>query len=317
MDDVAVNRVKMYQDKRHERVLFKNAFRTKTGINNKVSTTHTFKDNPKIYMHQVFEPDTWMCDIINLGKYSNRPVGYFLFVHCNSRYVVLSVGSLQDYDEDIYEFLPTGIKSTSLWLDTMRKILNEHNSGTPHRISTLITDYEPGWKSNVANSFYEEHHIKHEAINVSQEGHYRLGILDRAVRTLRDMIYNTNIDVDNPIEIQRLIRIYNETKHSTLSKYLNAPTRPVDVFLNTSLEAQLIQELKSQNYLIMTRPDYDIPDGSEVVVKQIYANNLDKHRRSERPGRWIVVDHFGNRYKVKNIDNGDVIDVFRSLIRRA
>ena len=288
--------------------LYANAFRTKTQLKDKESNSHAFNDDPSKYMHQVFPPNTYFADIVQFGKYERKGMGYFMFMHANSRYIILCTGSLVFYDEDLYEFSPTGVKGTQMFMKAMEQLIKDH------KIETLITDAEPGWKSQTAEVFYANHHIKHVAINVSQEGHHRMGILDRAVRTLRDMVYNAKVPETDPIKLQRIVYVYNTTKHKTLSQYLGCATTPSNVFNNPSLELRLINEIHAANWSTAHLPDYDIADGSEVVIKEVYTSNLDKRRRTAKDGTWIVMSHFGQRYEVKNIENGEVLQVFRSGI---
>ena len=307
------DRVKLYFERKRQN----KAFRTKEGLDLKHSHSHSFKDDPTTYLRQVFEPNTWFCDIVNFGKYESKhidfvaakPIGYFMFVHANSRYIVLNTGNLIEWDNEVFEFTPTGLKTTQYFIEALTKIIQRY------RIETLITDYEPGFQSEVANVFYQQHNIKHVPINVSKFGHRKLSILDRAVRTIRDMIYNTNSDASDPIQLQKLIEIYNNTRHKTLTKFNNTPTTPSMVFNNKELENEIILKTRTENYNILHNPNYEIPDGSEVVVKHLYLDRFEKHRRTAEDGRFVVVAHEGSRYVVKDIKTGELKPVFRSQIK--
>ena len=292
--------------------LYNTAFLTKSKLENKESESHAFKDNPKVFIHQSFEPNTWFCDIVVFGKYDKRSVGYLLWVNANSRYIVLSTGNLIQIDNsaEIYEFKPSGLKTTQAFIASLREMTNKYT------IKTLITDAEPGWNAHTANEFYDSLRIKHVPINVSQEGHNRMGILDRAVRTLRDMIFNSKSDETNPVILQRIVDVYNKTKHKTLCHYLHGIYTPEAVFNNIELEQLLIKNIKIENWKTMTADDYEINDGEEVVVKMLYTHQLDKRRRTSLIGKWVVIHHSGQYYSVKNIHTNEVKQVLRSQIRR-
>ena len=297
--------------------LYNTSFLTKTKLEDKKSESHTFKDNPKVFIHQSFEPYTWFCDIVVFGKYNagklRRGVGYLLWVHANSRYMVLSTGNLiqiGETDDDLYEFKPTGLKTTQAFIASLREIYDKYT------IKTIISDSEPSWNGNTAKEFYESLRIKHIPINESQEGHNRMGILDRAVRTLRDMIYNSGSDETNPVILQRIVDVYNKTKHGTLCHYLHGIYTPEAVFKNPELEQLLIKNIRIENWKTMTADDYEINDGEEVVVKMLYTHSLDKHRRNSLTGKWIVIHHSGQYYSVKNIHTNEVKQVLRSQIKR-
>ena len=220
-----INRVKQFFDNKREQAALNNAFRTKQGLDLKVSDSHSFKDDPTVYLKQVYAPDTWFSDIVNFGKFRlkstghevlDKSIGYFMFVHANSRFIVLHTGNLIELDDDsslrdpvttsqeLFEFTPTGLKTTQYFIEALTKLTSAY------RCRTLITDFEPGWRSTVADTYYQQHGIRHIPINVSEYGHRKLAILDRAVRTIRDMIFNSKLDQSDPVQLQKLIDVYNK-----------------------------------------------------------------------------------------------------------
>ena len=306
-----INRVRKHWEERQEQQQMNNAFRTKLGLEIVKSDGHSFKDDPTVYLRQVYEPGTWFCDIVHFGKYLNKNIGYFMFIHANSRFIVLYTGNLLELDEEdeLYEFSPIGLKSTQYFMEAMNKLTNEHEC------KMLITDFEPGWKSLAARTFYRQNGIIHVPINVSQYGHRKLGILDRAVRTVRDMVFNTGSDQTDPVQLQKLIDVYNNTRHYTLTKFNKVPTTPSMVMNNPGLEKELVAKMRAENWNILHNPKYEIQDGTPVVVKHVYNNRFEKHRRTAMDGKWVVEAHEGIRYIVKNINTGELKTVFRSQIR--
>ena len=262
-------------------------------------------------LHQTFEPHTWFADVVQFGHYDALPITYILFVHANSRYAILEAANLEPTkDEDIYEYNPNQRKNTNIWMRCLKNLC-EH-----HQVKNLITDYEPAFRSRKANRFYQQHDITHYPINVSQDGHIRLSILDRLVRTLRDMLYNAKLNETNPEHLQTIINVYNTTKHGTLTKHIGVPTTPKDVFEDEELEQQFIRQLQSDNWSISHQQGYIIPDGEKVVVKKVYNNVMEKKRGTAEDGDWIVETREGQKYHVRNLTNNEVRIVPRSQIKR-
>ena len=259
-----------------------------------------------------FPPNTWIADIVSFGHYLNKPTYWYLFIHGNSRYAILKPASLNtvESEEDIYEFKPYDVKNAFNWVKTLTDLINQGI-----KISMLITDYETAWRGKEANRFYLQRNIQHEAVNVSVYGHNRMGILDRFVRTLRDMIQTANIDENDPNKLLELVDIYNRTQHRTLTKYLGKPTTPQQVLNDEELETQLTRAISSDNWSISHQPWYKIPVGKKVVVKETRNKAFSKVRGSALRDEWEVIDNEGQKYTLMNPSTFEEITVFRSQIK--
>ena len=264
-------------------------------------------------LHQTFSPNTWFADVVQFGTAFERPITYILFVHANSRYAVLVPANLTPtVESEVYEYDPNARKNTDIWLRTLSTMLKDNT------ITNLITDYEPAFKSDRATIFYQRHGINHFPVNVSQEGHIRLSILDRLVRTLRDMIHNAKLDESNPEHVQSMVKIYNKTRHGTLTKHLGLPTTPKDVYEDPELEAQFVRSLRSDNWSISHQPGYIIPEGTRVVLKALkQASPLIKSRgETADPDEWEVISRSGQKYTIRNIKSNELRTVIRTQIKR-
>ena len=291
-----------------------NPFKTKHQLKSIESehVQHRFKDDPTKFLHMTFPPNTWIADIVSFGHYLNKPTYWYLFIHGNSRYAILKPASLNtvESEEDIYEFKPYDVKNAFNWVKTLTDLINQGI-----KISMLITDYETAWRGKEANRFYLQHNIQHEAVNVSVYGHNRMGILDRFVRTLRDMIQTANIDENDPNKLLELVDIYNRTQHRTLTKYLRKPTTPQQVLNDEELETQLTRAISSDNWSISHQPWYKIPVGKKVVVKETRNKAFSKVRGSALRDEWEVIDNEGQKYTLMNPSTFEEITVFRSQIK--
>ena len=294
-----------------------NPFKTKHQLKSIESehVQHRFKDDPTKFLHMTFPPNTWIADIVSFGHYLNKPTYWYLFIHGNSRYAILkqaSLNSVEENDGELYEFKPYDVKNAYNWTRTLDELIK---SGL--KINMLITDYETAWRGKEANRFYLQNNIIHEAVNVSVYGHSRLGILDRFVRTLRDMIQTANINEDDPNKLLELVEIYNNTKHRTLSKYLGKPTTPQQVLKDAELEAQLTRAISSDNWKTSHQAGYKIPVGNMVVVKETRNKALSKIRANALRDEWEVIDNVGQKYTLMNPKTYEEITVFRSQIKQA
>ena len=286
--------------------LYTSAFKTKERLMAKKSDDHSRFDEDKTFqLHLCHPPASWFCDIIYLDR-----CAYFLYVHANSRYAIIHLNSLTPTgpSDDLFEIRDGGVKSTQVFIESLKSLIDKN------KVVNLISDYELGFRSEIANKFYDKYGINHIAINTREEGHNKLGILDRVVRTLRDMIFNTKIDPTDPVALTAIVSVYNNTRHATLTKILGTPTRPFDVFNSEKLEFSLIHGINSENYAIQQTPGYDIPDGTEVVVKCMETNELEKKRRGTLEGKWFVLRHYGHRYVIKNNLTNEEKSVYRSQI---
>ena len=301
-----------------------NPFKTKHQLKSIESehVQHRFKDDPTKFLHMTFPPNTWIADIVSFGHYLNKPTYWYLFIHGNSRYAILKQASLNsvEQDTDLYEFKPYDVKNAYNWTRTLDELLK---AGI--KINMLITDYETAWRGKEANRFYLQNNIIHEAVNVSVYGHSRLGILDRFVRTLRDMIQTSETAAgaesgayeDDPNKLLELVEIYNNTKHRTLTRYLGKPTTPQQVLNDEELETQLTRAISSDNWSISHQPWYKIPVGKKVVVKETRNKAFSKVRGSALRDEWEVIDNEGQKYTLMNPSTFEEITVFRSQIKQA
>ena len=236
---------------------------------------------------------------------------YLIFVHANSRYIIIEATNLRTtVEKDVYEFIPHEYKSGDIWRATLKVVAEKYP------IENLITDADRAFISGESKKLYQQLNIKHYPNNVSKEGHVRMGVLDRVVRTIRDLVYNADLDETNYNDIKRVVTIYNNTKHKTLSKYLGAPTAPKTVFEDEELEQRFIRSMRAENWSITHKPGYLLAPGTEVVVKRFYDNPFDKRRGTAEDDTYVVIGHEGQKYTIENPKTKEQKVVFRSTIKR-
>lgn len=111
-------------------------------------------------------PNVWFMDLFINGN--GNPPYYLLFIGANSHYAK----AYNLYSRD-----------TNAILQLIKSFVKEF-----HPLK-LISDSEKAFQDKKLTEFLENHDIQHTIINVSETrtNHHRLGIIDRFVRTLRDM----------------------------------------------------------------------------------------------------------------------------------
>ena len=134
----------------------------------------------------------------------------------------------------------------------------------------------------------------------SEPTHSSLGIIDRVIRTIREIAFNLGWGVITPSRMKYIVDLYNNAPHNTLSKYAGKPVSPNDV--DEELERFIVRRIQQENYNISSKFDYNLLPGEEVVIYN-ERNNMAKRRSEIEPGKWFVVENVGNKYKVVD-ENG-------------
>lgn len=158
----------------------------------------------KPYMIKIFStmPKCWFHDLLDNGK-ENNPRYWHVFIGTNNRFAVVK---------------PLMSKSASAIRATLAEFINEE-----HPVK-LTSDEEPAFmeKSNVELCTKNKVSI----YIVTEKNHSSLGIIDRFIRTLRDMNTPTDGGKSESISpkhqmfsierMKKFINIYNNTYHSTI-----------------------------------------------------------------------------------------------------
>ena len=181
-------------------------------------------------------------------------------------------------------------------------------------IKYLKGDGEKAFESIDATRFYQNHDIKFETVprqitkypefmhelNMvkslkSEPTHSALGIIDRVIRTIRDIAYNLEVPEINPSVMVYIVNLYNNTPHKTLSKYAGIKVSPNDVDNNPELEEFIVRKIHQKNYEIMHCEGYNLYPGEEVVVYNPNSS-MAKRRTVIQPGNWKVKEYLGTGY---------------------
>ena len=266
--------------------------------------------------HHVHGPGTWMADLIVLKK-TQAPTDaetgmyrrggnhrahllleqemkfleLFVAIQCNSRYAYIRKILRRD-----------GPTLDECFNDMQSKHLD---------VRTLITDMGGGFQNMQAP-------VQHIYLNMSSpdQRHSGLSIIDRFVRTLRDMLYNVRPAPVTERVCQELVRIYNTTPHNTLTNTMGFLVTPDDVRTTPELELELIRRWSGQNYTKATRdPDFALYPGQIVWVKYEPYRAITKKRNSVEDDPYRVIRRIGKaRYRLQNIHTNQTKEAVRSQI---
>ena len=273
------------------------------------------RQRPFEYRH-VHAPNTWQADIIVLNKTQDptpeevamvhrggspqaqrllqqemKFLQLFIAIECNSRYVYLRKILRKD-----------GPTLDACLFDMRSKNL---------KVDTLITDAGGGFLNMQGQ-------VKHIVLNMSSpdQRHSSLALIDRYVRTLRDMLYNVRPAPITERVCMVLTQIYNTTPHNTLSQTMGFLLTPDDVRKNPELELELIRRWSGFNYSKQTKlPLFELPVGLIVWLKYEPYRAITKKRNSVEDDPYRIIARIGSaRYLLRNVRSGQEKEAVRSQI---
>lgn len=202
----------------------------------------------------------------------------------------------------------TNKKTTSNLINVFNKFLNDIN----HEITSLRFDNESAVKSKQFQTMLRNNKIKF--VPVVEGSHTSLSLIDRLCRTIRDISYNMGIKILNQDSINKVLNVYNNMYHSSLSKMLGKKITPNEVNNSPELEQQIINYCIDYNkQLKVLHPEIELEVGQICKVYQPF-DKFKKRRRLLKKDYYKIVNKTGNIYTVQNVRNNKKIDVPRYFI---
>lgn len=202
----------------------------------------------------------------------------------------------------------TNKKTTSNLINVFKQFLNDID----HEITSLRFDNESAVKSKQFQTMLRNNGITF--IPVVEGSHTSLSLIDRLCRTIRDISYNTGIKILNQDSINKILNIYNNMYHSSLSKILGKKITPNEVNEHPELEQQIINYCIDYNkQLKVLHPEIELQVGQICKVYQPF-DKFKKRRRLLKKDYYRIVNKTGNIYTVQNVRNNKKIDVPRYFI---
>jgi hypothetical protein len=175
------------------------------------------KQNVRYQLHHVYEPCTYMIDLMYIGERA-KGLSYLVCVNPNTRFLVVETTNIV-IDEDRKMIIKDAKKDTASFLEALDRIRNKT------KIMFLRSDDEASFASAEAKEYYSRNKIVHstaERLLIDDRNminHTSLAIIDRVIRTIRDIAYAWGL-IENiqPPAMDHIVEIYNKLPHDTLSK---------------------------------------------------------------------------------------------------
>ncbi len=220
------------------------------------------------------------------------------------------IGEKNDYGSQVYTitYSTTNKKTTSNLINVFKQFLNDIDN----KITSLRFDNESAIKSKQFQTMLRNNGIKF--IPVVEGSHTSLSLIDRLCRTIRDISYNTKTKILTQNDINKILNVYNNMYHSSLSKMLAKKITPNEVNEHPELEQQIINYCIDYNkQLKVLHPEIELQVGQICKVYQPF-DKFKKRRRLLKKDYYKIVNKTGNIYTVQNTRNNKKIDVPRYFI---
>ena len=258
-------------------------------------------------LRQVFPPNTWLIDLVCFKDEELRQkFWYVFFVEANTRYLICIPANGNYISESWEETTPRINKD--LFMNHFKAFQEQnvvtkiHDIKAPKQIYQIIGDSEKAFWTSEMQKYYTKNKIKFETVNVSREGHTRLSILDRIVRTIRGYLLTYAATAEDsedtlhptPDVLRQLVESYNETMNSRL-RY-----EPVQLHNNPDLEKLLVLRQQAQNFYKKEQDDYELPIESKVQARVVKTDKFGKETLTVDSKPYIVVERGkGGLYTLK------------------
>lgn len=220
------------------------------------------------------------------------------------------IGGQNDYGNNVYTitYSTTNKKTTTNLINVFNQFLNDID----HKITSLRFDNESAVKSKQFQTMLRNNKIKF--VPVVEGSHTSLSLIDRLCRTIRDISYNMGIKILTQNDINKVLNVYNNMYHSSLSKILGKKITPNEVNNSPELEQQIINYCIDYNkQLKVLHPEIELQVGQICKVYQPF-DKFKKRRRLLKKDYYKIVNKTGNIYTVQNVRNNKKIDVPRYFI---
>lgn len=280
------------------------------------------KYNKKHYqLHVASAPDTYIIDFLFVGK-----IVYLVAINVNTRKAYVEPTNLIVNNEDEFKIKIRKIdaKSSISFINAFKKMISEGM-----KPKHLRGDGEKAFASNQAIQYYTQIGAEFSSVprleigskapfentsSKTEPNHGSLAIIDRFIRTIRDMAYNIQIEQIQPKIMEMLVENYNNAPHTFLTKIIGYDVSPN--MMNPEMEEYLIRKITQMNYNIVNAPGYKIPDGAHVSVYN-EKDIMTKRRSITRPGIFTVKGWNNGMYSLeKNSANQLFMIPFDTLITR-
>ena len=264
-------------------------------VNRPLTDRFPSKDNRKYGLRTVAPHGLFIADLMFCKDYC-----YLIMIEVNTRKIYIEPTNIMT--DGNYETTTKNKKNSELYLKALTSIRNRGAD-----IRAIKGDGESAFISKVTQKYYLENNITFIPVERmklanghTDPSHTSLALIDRAIRTIRDMAYNSRIEL-TPLNISRLVDIYNLTPHSTLTQIMGFDVCPNDVASDKELETEIARRLEQQNYSIVHKPLFLLPEGTICRVFEEY-DKFSKRRSQVKPDYYKVIGNNGTKYLLQNVN---------------
>lgn len=265
----------------------------------------TYSQVPGGYIGDIFFNKSKFACLLLVCINTRKAYGYAL-----NDVEIKPLSQTNDYGNREYTIVysTTNKKTTINLIDAFKKFLKDIN----YKITSLRFDGESAIKSKMFQTLLQNYKIKF--IPVIKDSHTSLGLIDRLCRTIRDISYNTRTKILNQKDIDKILNIYNNMYHSSLSKMIGKKITPNEVTNDPKLEQQIINYcMDYNNQLEVLYPEINLSVGQICKIYQPF-DKFKKRRRLLKKDYFKIINKTGNIYTVQNMRNAKKIDVPRYFI---
>jgi hypothetical protein len=136
----------------------------------------------------------------------------------------------------------------------------------------------------------------------SEPKHTSLSLIDRVIKTIRDMAFNMRIGSITPEFLSGILIQYNNAPHRGLSELMGFPISPALMEEYSALRWEIRRRLIARNQEIYTSPGFILRPGQRVVIFN-ENSQLGKRRSIVKPEVFEVLDFNGAFYSIRQFGN--------------
>ena len=217
-----------------------------------------------------------------MNIYSKHPGGYQMDTFINNRrknelnyLMFININTRKAYS---YPLVGKGAKTI---IEAFNKFIDDVKN-----VYSITSDQDPAYLSNEFLDYIKSKNIIYRT--TEDNNHNVLGIINRFMRTIRDMIGENRYIAED--EMKSLIEAYNETPHKSLNN-----RAPNDITENDEME--YIKKMSKNN-------PYDYKPDDRVRIVNIDGPSWAKAKRRSRVSKeaYIVDSKIGNQFMIKAKD---------------
>ena len=243
---------------------------------------------PHFYFNKIYStaPNTWFHDLLDNGDFENMPRYWHIFVGVNTRYL---------------EAYPLNSKSNDAVQESLKWFIDKYH---PEK---LTSDNEPAFTSKSTCRLCSDNNVK--IFIVTDKQHSSLGVIDRAIRTLRDMntpkrhneqSHHKQFLAFSEAKMQRLANKYNNSINSTIK------CTPKEMLEDKDKEIEFIYQNQQYKHVQRGIKDFQLMPG-DFVRYRIQKDPLVKRRYRYSPESYKVTGKERALYIIQAQDGTSLI----------